>query len=104
MTATSAVATDSNTTTTSTTDDASTTANSDPKLDALRSKLQELDLDIYLVPSDDPHLSEYVPDAYKRRAFLSGFQGSAGTAVVSQSSAWLWTDSRCGLTLFYFSA
>lgn len=70
-------------------------SHTDAKLNALRSKLQELDLDIYLVPTDDPHLSEYVPDAYKRRQFLTGFQGSAGTAVVSQSGAWLWTDSRC---------
>ncbi|KAG7364446.1 peptidase M24 family protein [Nitzschia inconspicua] len=64
------------------------------KLDALRAKMKEIDLDVYIVPSDDPHLSEYVPDAYMRRKFLSGFGGSAGTAVVTQSSALLWTDSR----------
>ena len=66
----------------------------DPKLTALRRKMEELDLDVYLVPSDDPHLSEYTPDAYKRRAFLTGFQGSAGTAVVTRNDAMLWTDSR----------
>jgi len=65
------------------------------KLEALRTKMKELDLDVYLVPSDDPHLSEYVPAAYMRRAFLTGFGGSAGTAVVFQSGdALLWTDSR----------
>ena len=61
---------------------------------ALRSSLEEHALDAYLVPSDDPHLSEYTPDAYKRRAFLTNFQGSAGTAVVTKSCALLWTDSR----------
>ena len=64
------------------------------KLDALRKRLQELDLDAYLVPSDDPHLSEYTPDAYKRRAFLTDFHGSAGTALVTPTQALLWTDSR----------
>lgn len=66
----------------------------DRKLSALRKSMKELNLDVYLVPSDDPHLSEYTPDAYKRRAFLSGFGGSAGTAVVTQDEALLWTDSR----------
>eukprot|EP00568_Trieres_chinensis_P013779 CAMPEP_0183295854 /NCGR_PEP_ID=MMETSP0160_2-20130417/3650_1 /TAXON_ID=2839 ORGANISM="Odontella Sinensis, Strain Grunow 1884" /NCGR_SAMPLE_ID=MMETSP0160_2 /ASSEMBLY_ACC=CAM_ASM_000250 /LENGTH=812 /DNA_ID=CAMNT_0025457393 /DNA_START=114 /DNA_END=2553 /DNA_ORIENTATION=+ len=66
----------------------------DPKLDALRSRMADLDLDAYLVPSDDPHLSEYVPAAYMRRAHISGFTGSAGTAVVTRDGAYLWTDSR----------
>jgi len=44
-----------------------------PKLQALRKKMHALHLDVYIVPSDDPHLSEYVPEAYKRRAYLSGF-------------------------------
>mmetsp|Transcript_2214 Transcript_2214/g.2659 ORF Transcript_2214/g.2659 Transcript_2214/m.2659 type:complete len:746 (+) Transcript_2214:170-2407(+) len=64
------------------------------KLTALRSKMKELDLDAYLVPTDDPHLSEYVPQAYMRRKFLSGFGGSAGTALVTADEALLWTDSR----------
>ena len=64
------------------------------KLEALRSKMKELGLDVYLVPSGDPHLSEYTPEAYKRRQFISGFSGSAGTAVVTQDDARLWTDSR----------
>lgn len=72
----------------------STAVEACPKLDALRSRMKELDLDAYIVPSDDPHLSEYVPKAYMRRAFLSGFKGSAGTVVVTRQNAYLWTDSR----------
>lgn len=49
---------------------------------------------VYLVPSDDPHLSEYVPAAYMRRGYLTDFHGSAGTAVVTKEKAYLWTDSR----------
>ncbi len=49
---------------------------------------------MYLVPSDDPHLSEYVPAAYMRRGYLTDFHGSAGTAVVTKDKAYLWTDSR----------
>lgn len=64
------------------------------KLAALRSIMAELNIDAYIVPSDDPHLSEYVPEAYMRRRFLSDFGGSAGTAVVFQEEANLWTDSR----------
>ena len=80
------------TTTTSTMPAASEAAG--PKLEALRASLAEKNLDVYLIPSDDPHLSEYTPDAYKRRAFLTGFSGSAGTAVVTKDEALLWTDSR----------
>lgn len=64
------------------------------KLQALRRKMKELNLDAFIVPSDDPHLSEYVPPAYARRSFISGFEGSAGTAVILHDSAFLWTDSR----------
>lgn len=74
--------------------DADSTTAQEPKLSALRQEMEQLNLDVYLVPSDDPHLSEYTPDAYKRRAFLSGFAGSAGTAVVTRDEALLWTDSR----------
>jgi len=64
------------------------------KLESLRSKMEELGLDAYIVPSDDPHLSEYVPPAYARRSFISGFGGSAGTAIIFKDEALLWTDSR----------
>lgn len=86
--------------TSSETDTALTATNADvaedPKLLALRSKMKELGVDAFIVPSDDPHLSEYVPTAYMRRKFLSGFGGSAGTAVVTEDKALLWTDSRYG--------
>lgn len=78
---------------------ASSTSDNDPKLTQLRSKMKELGIDVFIVPSDDPHLSEYVPTAYERRKFLTGFGGSAGTAVVTQDEALLWTDSRCVLCI-----
>ncbi|KAL9183192.1 hypothetical protein ACHAXT_004979 [Thalassiosira profunda] len=64
------------------------------KLAAMRAKMAECGVDVYLVPSDDPHLSEYVPAAYMRRGYLTDFHGSAGTAVVTTDKAYLWTDSR----------
>mmetsp|Transcript_12829 Transcript_12829/g.24081 ORF Transcript_12829/g.24081 Transcript_12829/m.24081 type:complete len:772 (+) Transcript_12829:78-2393(+) len=73
---------------------ASTALTAGEKLKVLRSKMKELNVDAYIIPSDDPHLSEYVPEAYMRRKFLTGFGGSAGTAVVFQNEACLWTDSR----------
>ncbi len=48
----------------------------------------------YYVPSTDPHASEYVAEVWQRRAFISGFSGSAGTVVVTADKAGLWTDSR----------
>jgi len=48
----------------------------------------------YLIPSADPHQSEYVPACWKRRQFITGFTGSAGDAVVTLDKAGLWTDSR----------
>ncbi|KAL7483195.1 hypothetical protein ACHAW6_008849 [Cyclotella cf. meneghiniana] len=83
------------------------------KLSRMRKTMKEWGVDAYLVPSDDPHLSEYVPAAYMRRGFLTDFHGSAGTALVLTDShgtrpaektedvdletgkgAYLWTDSR----------
>lgn len=51
-------------------------------------------LDAFIFPSTDPHNGEYVPDHWKGREWVSGFNGSAGTAVVTADSAALWTDSR----------
>ncbi len=51
-------------------------------------------LDAYIVPTSDPHQSEYPPEHWKHRAWLSGFTGSAGTVVVTQTRAGLWTDFR----------
>lgn len=48
----------------------------------------------YIIPSDDCHQSEYISPADERRSFVSGFDGSAGTAVVTQNEALLWTDGR----------
>jgi len=73
---------------------ASTSLPSGEKLEALRAKMKEVGVNAYVVPSGDPHLSEYVPEAYQRRAFISGFEGSAGTALITEGEAFLWTDSR----------
>mgnify|MGYP002347551565 CR=1 FL=1 len=51
-------------------------------------------LDAYIVPSADPHLSEYLPEHWQARTWLSGFDGSAGTLLVTANFAGLWTDSR----------
>ncbi len=64
------------------------------KLAALRSLMSEHGVDAYYVPSTDPHQSEYVPPIWQRRAWLSGFNGSAGDLVVTRRRAALWTDSR----------
>ncbi len=60
----------------------------------LRSALEEAGLHAYIVPSGDPHGSEYVSAHYQSRAWISGFSGSAGTVCVTDSDAGLWTDSR----------
>ena len=64
------------------------------RLEALRQKMEENGIDAYLVPTDDFHGSEYVGDYFKCRMFLTGFTGSAGTALVTMDGAWLWTDGR----------
>ncbi len=64
------------------------------KLKALRELMAQQNLAAYYVPSADPHLSEYLPEAYKRRAWLSGFTGSAGELLVGRKGAGLWTDGR----------
>ena len=51
-------------------------------------------IDVYVVPTADYHQSEYVGDYFKEREFLTGFTGSAGTAVVTKNNAYLWTDGR----------
>lgn len=64
------------------------------RIAALREVMNHNRVDAYLVPTSDPHLSEYLPEHFKSRQWLSGFNGSAGTLVVTQSYAALWTDSR----------
>ena len=64
------------------------------KIDALREELQREHLFAFIFPTTDPHQSEYTADHWKGREWISGFNGSAGTAVVTLHSAALWTDSR----------
>ena len=62
------------------------------RLKALRELMKERKIDAYLVPTDDFHASEYVGDYFKCRKYITGFTGSAGTAVIMQDMAGLWTD------------
>ena len=64
------------------------------RLSDLRELMQREHLSAFVFPSTDPHQGEYVPDHWKGREIISGFNGSAGTAVVTMTSAALWTDSR----------
>ncbi|WP_025125024.1 aminopeptidase P family protein [Myroides odoratimimus] len=64
------------------------------KLSKIRSLMKERGIDGYIIPSSDPHISEYLPDYYKCIVWTSGFSGSAGTLVITQDFAGLWTDSR----------
>lgn len=64
------------------------------RIAALREKMQERKIDAYLVPTDDFHASEYVGEYFKCRKYITGFTGSAGTAVILQDMAGLWTDGR----------
>ena len=64
------------------------------RLDALREEMRREHLSAFIFPSTDPHNSEYTADHWKGREWISGFNGSAGTAVVTLHAAALWTDSR----------
>ena len=64
------------------------------RVDRLRSWMKENGFTAFVFPSSDPHNSEYVADHWKSREWISGFSGSAGTAVVTLEHAALWTDSR----------
>ena len=64
------------------------------RLTAIRKEMRILGIDAYIVPSGDPHKSEYVPDRWNSRAWISGFDGSSGTAIITQDHAGVWTDSR----------
>ena len=56
--------------------------------------MQQEGISAFITPSTDPHAGEYVPERWKARQWISGFTGSAGTAVVTLDKAALWTDSR----------
>jgi Xaa-Pro aminopeptidase len=64
------------------------------RLKQLRKKMKAAGADFLLIPSSDAHRSEYVPERWQRRAWVSGFTGSAGDVVVGHDHAWLWTDGR----------
>lgn len=64
------------------------------RISALREVMRRESIDAFIFPSTDPHNGEYVPDHWKCREWISGFNGSAGTAVVTLNEAALWTDSR----------
>lgn len=64
------------------------------RLTKLRALMAEKGIDIYVVPTADFHQSEYVGEHFKERMFITGFTGSAGTAVITKDAAGLWTDGR----------
>ncbi|OMO99190.1 Creatinase [Corchorus olitorius] len=68
----------------------------DEKVVALRQLFSKpgIGIDAYIIPSQDAHQSEFIAECYMRRAYISGFTGSAGTAVVTKDKAALWTDGR----------
>jgi len=68
--------------------------NIDIRINLLRNEMRKHGLDAYIIPTNDPHQSEYVADHWKSREWISGFTGSAGTVVITQNHAGLWTDSR----------
>lgn len=64
------------------------------RLAALRAAMQEHSIDAWWLPSSDPHSSEYLPEHWEGRAWLSGFDGSVGILTITQDAAGLWADSR----------
>ena len=64
------------------------------RLGALRAWMRDRLISAFVFPSTDPHHGEYVPDHWKGREWISGFNGSAGTVIVTKDGAGLWTDSR----------
>lgn len=64
------------------------------RIKALRARMKEQGIDACMIPTDDYHASEYVGTFFKCRTYITGFTGSAGTAVVTQDMAGLWTDAR----------
>lgn len=64
------------------------------KVALLRKEMKSNCIDAYIIPSTDPHISEYVPEHWTSRSWISDFNGSAGTVVITQDIAGLWTDGR----------
>ncbi len=68
--------------------------NTNDKIRLIREEMAQSNIDAYIIPSSDPHGSEYLPEYYKTRQWVSGFTGSAGTLVITQTESGLWTDGR----------
>ncbi len=64
------------------------------RVNRLRELMKSYGITAYIIPTSDPHQSEYVAEYYKGRSWISGFTGSAGTVVITQKEANLWTDGR----------
>lgn len=64
------------------------------RIASLRTLMKERGLSAFIIPSTDPHSGEYVPEHWEARKWISGFTGSAGTAVITLNKGGLWTDSR----------
>ncbi|WP_430885405.1 aminopeptidase P family protein [Fusibacter sp. JL216-2] len=64
------------------------------RIKQLREEMKKNGIDVYIIPSSDPHQSEYVPERWKSRTWITGFTGSAGTALVTLEKAYLWADGR----------
>ncbi|XP_030065670.1 xaa-Pro aminopeptidase 2 [Microcaecilia unicolor] len=71
-----------------------TVVNTSQQLSALRQQMRTFNISAYIIPATDAHMSEYIAEFDKRREWMTGFTGSAGTAVVTMTKAALWTDSR----------
>ena len=64
------------------------------RLAKLRHEMSKRNISIYIVPTADYHEAEYVGEHFKARKYITGFTGSAGTAVITMNEAGLWTDGR----------
>jgi Xaa-Pro aminopeptidase len=64
------------------------------KVNKIKELMKKDGINAYIIPNSDPHISEYIPDFYRFRTFVSGFTGSAGTVVIGEEKSGLWTDGR----------
>ena len=71
------------------------------RLNALRKLMKERGMDAYMIPTADFHESEYVGEHFKCREYMTGFTGSAGTALVTMDEACLWVDGRYYVPVSY---
>ena len=64
------------------------------RIEDLRKEMKKRNISVYLIPTADFHGSEYVSEYFKVREYITGFTGSAGTVVITETEAALWTDGR----------